>query len=285
MNSRSSPDVPRRLQTALLLVFCFCAVLFLGWVDIQSGPEVALYVFYLVPIVAATWFVNEGAGAALSLLSGGLAAYDTEVLSGLIGRSPLTGIWAVISRLIFFLFAVWLVGRLRRSMESIRRMAMTDSLTDVYNARAFFDFLEKEMARSRRYKRPTSLMYLDLDNFKTINDTFGHQTGDSALEIVAATLKSSVRLTDIVTRLGGDEFAVLLPETAEDDARTIAQRARENMAREMSARRWPLSFSVGLSTCRDDLCTADELLRVADDLMYQVKRSGKNGILNQVMGQ
>jgi hypothetical protein len=172
MNSRSSPDVPRRLQTALLLVFCFCAVLFLGWVDIQSGPEVALYVFYLVPIVAATWFVNEGAGAALSLLSGGLAAYDTEVLSGLIGRSPLTGIRAVISRLIFFLFAVWLVGRLRRSMKSIRTMAMTDSLTDVYNARAFFDFLEKEMARSRRYKRPTSLMYLDLDNFKTINDTF-----------------------------------------------------------------------------------------------------------------
>jgi diguanylate cyclase (GGDEF)-like protein len=187
--------------------------------------------------------------------------------------------------LIFFLFAVWLVGRLRRSMEFVRRMAMTDSLTEVYNARAFFDFLEKEMARGRRYKRPISLMYLDLDNFKSINDTFGHQTGDSALEIVAATLKNSVRSTDIVARLGGDEFAVLLPETAEDDARTIAQRARENMAREMSARRWPLSFSVGLSTCRDELCTADELVRNADDLMYQVKRSGKNGILNQVIGR
>ncbi len=285
MDSRSSPEVPRRLRTAILLVLCFGAVLFLGWVDIRSGPEVALYIFYLIPIVIASWLVSEYAGAGLSILSGGLAAYDTEVLSGLIGRSPWIGIWASLSRLIFFLFAVWLVGRLRRSMESIRRMAMTDSLTEVYNARAFFDFLEKEMARSRRYKRPTSLMYLDLDNFKTINDTFGHQIGNSALEIVAATLKNSVRLTDIVARLGGDEFAVLLPETAEDDARAIAQRARENMAREMTARRWSLTFSVGLSTCRDELCTADELLRNADDLMYQVKRSGKNGILNRVMGQ
>lgn len=283
MNNRSSPEVPRRTRTALILAGCFCFVLLWGWVDIRSGPEVALYVFYLIPIVVSTWFVNDLAGAAISLLSGSLAAYDTEVLSGIIRRNFWTGSWASISRLIFFLVTVWLVGRLRRNLESIRQMAMTDSLTGVYNARAFFDFLEKEMARSRRYKRPTSLMYLDLDNFKTINDTFGHQTGNTALEIVAATIKKSVRLTDIVARLGGDEFTVLLPETAEEDARTIAERARENMAREMTARRWPLTFSLGLSTCRDELCTADELLRTADDLMYQVKRTGKNGILNQVM--
>jgi diguanylate cyclase (GGDEF)-like protein len=148
----------------------------------------------------------------------------------------------------------------------------------VYNARAFFDFLEKEMARSRRYGRPTSLMYLDLDNFKSINDTFGHQVGNTALEVAAGTLKNSVRAADIVARLGGDEFAVLLPETDEEDARTIAERARENLVRETGLKHWPLTFSVGLSTCRDEFCTVDELIQVADDLMYQVKRSGKNGI-------
>ncbi len=243
----------------------------------------ALSVFYLIPIVASTWFVNESAGVAVSLLCGGLAAYDSELLSGLMYRNFWVGLWAGVSRLIFFLVTVWLVGRLRRSMESIRQMAMTDSLTGVYNVRAFLDFMEREMERSRRFKRPVSLIYLDLDNFKIINDTFGHQTGNSALGIVAGVLKASVRLTDIVARLGGDEFAVLLPETAEEAARAIAERARENMVREMNVHRWPLTFSVGVSTCRKDLCSADELIQVADDLMYQVKRSGKNGILYHVM--
>ncbi|HEY5118743.1 MAG TPA: GGDEF domain-containing protein [Anaerolineales bacterium] len=255
----------------------------MGWIDLQMGTEVALTVFYLIPIVVSIWFVNENAGVAVSLVSGVLAAYDTEVVSGLIYRDFMIGAWAILSRLVFFLVTVWLVGELHRNMEFIHKMAMTDNLTGVYNARAFFDFLQKEVARSHRYKRSISLMYLDLDNFKMINDTLGHQTGNSALAIVAGTLKNSVRLTDIVARFGGDEFAVLLPETEQEAARAIAERAQENMVREMNANHWPLTFSVGLSTCQDELCTADELIQVADDLMYQVKRSGKNGILYQIM--
>jgi diguanylate cyclase (GGDEF)-like protein len=284
MNIPSSPHASQRMRNTLFAVLCFFLVLIMGWIDIQLSPDLALSVFYLIPIVISAWFVNEGVGAAVSLLSGGLAAYDSEVLSGLIYRNAWIGIWAIVSRLIFFLFTVWLVGRLRRSMESIRQMAMTDSLTGVYNVRAFLDFMEREMERSRRYRRPISLIYLDLDNFKEINDTFGHQAGNSALEIVAGVLKTSVRLTDIVARLGGDEFAVLLPETAEEAARTIAERAREGMAREMKAKSWPLTFSVGVATCRKELCTVDELIRIADDLMYRVKRSGKNGILFQTPG-
>jgi diguanylate cyclase (GGDEF)-like protein len=284
MNIHSSPHASRRIRNAVLLLLSSFLVLGWAWVDFEMGTEVALSVFYLVPIVLCAWFVHESAGAAMSLLSGAIAAYDTEVLSGLIYRNVWVGIWASVSRLIFFLVAVWLVGRLRRNLGSIRQMAMTDSLTGAYNARAFIDFLQKEMERSRRYKRPISLMYLDLDNFKTINDTFGHQIGNSVLENVAATLKASVRLTDMVARLGGDEFAVLLPETAEEAARAIAARAEENMIREMKAHRWPLTFSAGVAVCREDYCTADELIRVADDLMYQVKRSGKNGILFQTPG-
>ncbi|MGD0806282.1 MAG: GGDEF domain-containing protein [Anaerolineales bacterium] len=283
MNIRSSPHPSRNVQKGLLFLLSILLVLSLGWIDLQMGTEVALTVFYLVPIVVATWFVNESAGVAVSLVGGVLAAYDTEVMSGLIYRDFMIGAWATLSRLVFFLVTVWLVAELHRSMESIRKMAMTDSLTGVYNARAFFDFLQKEIERSRRYKRPISLIYLDLDNFKMINDTLGHQTGNSALAIVAGTLKNSVRLTDIVARFGGDEFAVLLPETEQEAARAIAERAQENMAREMNANHWPLTFSVGLSTCREELCTADELIQVADDLMYQVKRSGKNGILYQVL--
>ena len=282
MNTRSSSPVSFWVRNALLIFGCCALVVFWGWIDIRISPEVALSVFYLIPIVISAWFVHEGAGVAVSILSGCLAAYDTEVLSGLIYRNFWVGAWAALSRLIFFLVTVWLVGRLRRNMESIRQMAMTDSLTGAYNARAFLDFLQKEMERSRRYKRPVSLMYLDLDNFKSINDTLGHQTGNSLLGSVAGALKTSVRLTDIVARLGGDEFAVLLPETGEEAARTISERAWETIAREMKVRSWPLTFSAGVATCRQDICTADELIKTADDLMYQVKRSGKNGVLYHV---
>jgi diguanylate cyclase (GGDEF)-like protein len=284
MTAHSSPLVSQNVRNAGVVLFCVLLVLGWAWVDLKMGTEVALSVFYLIPIVLCAWFVHESAGIAVSLLSGVLAAYDTEVLSGLIYRSPWVGIWASASRLIFFLFTVWLVGRLRRNMESIRQMAMTDSLTGVYNARAFFDFLQKEMERSRRYQRPISLMYLDLDNFKAINDTLGHQAGNSALENLAGALKASLRSTDIVARLGGDEFAVLLPETAQEAARAITGRAEENIVREMAVHHWPLTFSAGVATCRQNFCTADELIRTADDLMYQMKRSGKNGILFQPTG-
>jgi diguanylate cyclase (GGDEF)-like protein len=283
MSIGSSPHPSQNVQKGLLFLLSILLVLGLGWIDVQMGTEVALTVFYLIPIVVSTWFVNENAGVAVSLAGGVLAAYDSEVLSGLIYRDFMIGAWATLSRLVFFLGTVWLVGELHRSMESIRKMAMTDSLTGVYNARAFFDFLQKEVERSHRYKHPISLMYLDLDNFKMINDTLGHRIGNSALEIVAGTLKNSVRSTDIVARLGGDEFAVLLPETEQEAARAIAERAQENMVKGMKVNHWPLTFSVGLSTCREELCTADELIQVADDLMYQVKRSGKNGILYQVI--
>jgi diguanylate cyclase (GGDEF)-like protein len=282
MNTRPSPSASRRVRTLLLLILSFLLVLFWAWVDFRMGTEVAMSAFYLIPIVLAAWFVHESAGIAVSILGAGLATYNTEVLSGLIYRNFWIGVWAALSRLFFFLVTVWLTGRLRRNMESIRRMAMTDSLTGVYNARAFFDFLQKEVERSRRYQRPLSLMYLDLDNFKSINDTLGHQAGNSVLGGVAGTLKASVRLTDIVARLGGDEFVVLLPETGSDSARTIVERARENVVRDMSTRGWPLTFSAGVTTCWKDFCSADEMIRTADDLMYRVKRSGKNGILYNV---
>ena len=102
----------------------------------------------------------------------------------------------------------------------------------MYNARTFFDMLQKEIARSRRYGRPLSLIYLDIDNFKTVNDSHGHQTGNSVLSAVAAGLLQSVRRMDVVARLGGDEYSILLPETDEAAARTTVERVRENLGRE-----------------------------------------------------
>src|SRR5260370_28370660 len=102
---------------------------------------------------------------------------------------------------------------LRRSQAERARLVIQDQLTNVLNARAFADGLSQELDRNRRYPRPLALLYMDLDNFKIINDTHGHQTGDAVLRLVADAMRSSVRHADVVGRLGGDEFAVLMPET------------------------------------------------------------------------
>jgi diguanylate cyclase (GGDEF)-like protein len=234
-------------------------------------------VFYLIPVALAAWYVNEAAGVAVAILCAGFAAYGTEIQPGLLAHSPWIGLWGIASRLFFFLFAVWLVGRQRRTMDTIRTLATTDSQTGVYNARTFFDMLQKEIARSRRYGRPLSLIYLDIDNFKTVNDSYGHQTGNSVLWATAAGLLQSVRRTDIVARLGGDEFSILLPETDEAAARTTVARVRENLGRETAQKGCGVTVSIGAVTYNVLDCTADDIIRTADDLMYLVKRGGKDG--------
>ncbi len=234
-------------------------------------------VFYLIPVALAAWYVNEPAGVAVSILCAAFAAYGTEIEPGLLARSPWIGLWGITSRSFFFLFAVWLVGRQRRTMDTIRQMATTDSQTGVYNVRTFFDMLQKEIARSRRYGRPLSLIYLDIDDFKTVNDSHGHQTGNSVLSAVAAGLQQSVRRMDIIARLGGDEFSILLPETDEAAARTTVERVQENLGRETAQKGCGVTVSIGAVTYRVLDCTADDIVRAADDLMYLVKRGGKNG--------
>lgn len=278
MNSRSPSPARNAFREASILVFCLALTLVLGWLDFIASTEVVLSVFYLIPIVIAVWFVGERAALAVSLLAGGLAAYDTEVLSGVLERNAWIAVWAIVSRLVFFLFAAWLVGRQRRSMESIRRMALTDSLTGAYNARAFFELLHKEMERSRRFHHPLSLMYLDVDDFKTINDTLGHQTGNSVLGSIAASLQESVRRMDVVARLGGDEFSVLMPETGDAAVRSTVERVQETLSRKLGTKGWPVTISIGAVTYQRMDCTADDIIRKADDLMYQVKRTGKNGV-------
>jgi diguanylate cyclase (GGDEF)-like protein len=283
MTSQASPPRTHRIRNAFLLSLSIGLALLWGWIDYRTESEIVLSLFYLIPIGIAAWYVNDAAGIAVSLLCAVFAAYDTEFQSGEFARNAWIGAWAAASRLAFFLITAWLLARQRRTMDSIRRMAMTDSLTGVYNTRTFFDMLQKEMARSRRYSRPLSLIYLDIDNFKTVNDSRGHQTGNSVLAAVAEALQESVRQTDIIARLGGDEFSILLPETDEAAARTTVERVRENLGRKTADMGCGVTVSIGAVTYRRMDCSADDIVRAADDLMYQVKREGKNGVLFAVV--
>jgi diguanylate cyclase (GGDEF)-like protein len=170
------------------------------------------------------------------------------------------------------------VLRLRRS----EALSVTDDLTQLYNSRYLNQVLRREAKRASRSGRPLSLLFLDLDGFKGINDTHGHQAGSRALVEAAAVIRRCARETDVVARFGGDEFALILPDTGSEGAAAVGDRVRERLCAhpflEEAGLTVRLTASVGVATLPDVAASAEELVRAADMAMYQVKESGKNGV-------
>lgn len=135
-----------------------------------------------------------------------------------------------------------------------------------------------EIERSQRYGHPITLVYIDLDNFKMVNDQWGHRTGDQVLMVTVECIIKELRKTDIVARLGGDEFAILLPETDAEASRIVTSKLQRSLLDEMLQNQWPVTFSIGVVTFMDIPDSDDKVIQIADELMYTVKNDGKNGI-------
>jgi len=173
------------------------------------------------------------------------------------------------------------VSSLRISLEREREMARTDYLTQVANSRYFAEIASNEIKRAGRYLHPFTVAYLDIDDFKSVNDRWGHSTGDQLLALVADTIRSNIRATDSIARLGGDEFVFLLPETGYDAASVVIQKVNQSLQAAMGRKGWPVTFSIGVVTFRTPPDSVDGMIRVADAFMYSVKHSGKNRIQHQ----
>jgi diguanylate cyclase (GGDEF)-like protein len=168
--------------------------------------------------------------------------------------------------------------QLRLALDHEKSLSRVDFLTQVPNRRAFYEVVRLEAMRSRRYKRFLTLAYLDLDNFKQVNDQLGHEAGDEVLRSVAQTLRGNLRDTDSVSRLGGDEFALLLPETNQEQAGIVIAKLRAALRKEMQACPCPVTFSIGLATFAAPKQSVDEMIKVADGLMYSVKKNRKDSL-------
>lgn len=168
--------------------------------------------------------------------------------------------------------------------EELKKISITDSLTGLLNRRYFQERLIEEMERSKRHKLPLSIMILDVDDFKVINDTFGHPAGDEALKGLARSIRNSIRAIDVAARYGGEEFTVILPQTSKQDATVIAERICSEVTRLepspiIRQDKWPFSVSLGLATFPEDATSVEDLIRNADTALYAAKAQGKNRVM------
>ena len=255
----------------------FIIVGLLGLLDYATGNELTLSLFYLVPIILVTWAVDRKTGLFMSFISG-LTVLSAEIAAGQTYSSPIFYFLNTLIRTSFYVIVVYLLSELQASRREEQLAARMDFITGAVNARYFNDLLQMEINRIRRYPHPITLVYVDVDNFKLVNDLFGHRIGDEVLRCIAAELKSHLRMTDTVARLGGDEFVLLLPSTRQPEARLVVSKVYAHLNETMKRKNWPVTFSMGVVTCEFSPYSAEQLVNMADELMYEVKNSTKNDI-------
>ncbi len=266
-----------RGNSTLKTVFFYSLLFAISYIDYSFGAEISFSLFYLIPISAISWLQGVRYGFISSVFSAVLweiADYKT----GHLYSTVFIRYWDWGVRFGFFLIVNLLVSQLKRVMDREKEKAVTDSLTGLSNRRAFHDHAELELKRAKRYNHNFSVAYIDLDNFKVVNDTYGHLEGDELLKAVANELRKSARETDIVARLGGDEFALLFTEVDLDQSEKAVDKIFLNLKSLMEIRGWNVTLSIGLVFFEKYPEHVNDMIKLADDLMYDVKRMGKNGL-------
>lgn len=253
-------------------------ILLVGYVDLRTSAQVSMMLLYAVPILLSSRYCGRFEGITVSAFATA-SWFFVVVKHNPLEESSVVLSWNTITRFgIFALIAytVSLQAHLRKALERENLRANTDRLTGLLNNGAFRERVEEEINEAQRYNHPISLAFIDLDNFKQVNDTQGHAKGDILLQLVSQTIIHSIRKTDIAGRIGGDEFTICFTETGEEHVREAVGKlikAFEIMTRQSD---WPVTASIGVVTCTVITDSYDELLGKADKLMYLAKERGMN---------
>jgi diguanylate cyclase (GGDEF)-like protein len=272
--SSRSPETIFFISIALLLM--------LGWFDYLTG-DYSLIVFYLIPVSLAAWFVSKRSGLILCVLALITRITADEAYNTFSFQNSALHYWNISIEFVFLMIMSLLFSMLKENLNDEKEQARIDPLTGALNRRAFFDLAEQEVNRSRRYSRSLTVAYIDLDNFKAVNDRFGHNAGDELLVTVVETIRSNIRSYEILSRFGGDEFVIMLPEADEEAALSFLTKIQCQLQQAMAHRNWPVSVSIGAIIYLSAPPDVDEIIRRADELMYSVKRSGKDRVLHTVV--
>ncbi|HEB54284.1 MAG TPA: GGDEF domain-containing protein [bacterium] len=257
-------------------------VVLVAGLDWLSRAEIAASLAYLLPISLAAWVLGRLAGAITALLCAGSWLVIDLILHSDGVEPTLEVVNLIVLTIAFQLFGL-VLATLREELDNARRLAGTDPLTSVHNRRAFWSAAAREVRRGHRHGVPFSLAYIDVDGFKSVNDTFGHGAGDALLRRIALALQEDLRALDMVARLGGDEFVLLLPGTDDAGAGRVITRLQKRLARAAWRQPFDIDFSIGVLTVLSAPESVEQLVARADQLMYQVKRSGRGLVLFDVL--
>jgi len=254
-----------------------------AWLHFISGLAYDFHLLFILPVLFVAWFAGAVAGCAMAVLSVLLWYWADRLLLGAqVELFPL--LFNKAMRLAIFLTGVWLLHQLRKVLERESRLAREDALTELPSRREFYSQGRRALALARRQNTPFAAVFIDLDRFKEVNDTLGHETGDQLLKAVSAALRARLRASDIAGRLGGDEFALILPGMGYGPAAHYVEELRQRLLHAMQQEDWPVTFSIGVASYRRAPDDFDRLLARADALMYEVKNSGRDDILIRECG-
>lgn len=280
-------DIPRliitklsALERALFFLFIILFVLLIGYLHYLVGMAYEFYLLFLIPIALASWFFGRAAAYFVVFFIAGVWALGDAVLMDPSVDSGVL-IFNSIMRLMVFLSASWLLIFLRILFDRESRYAREDDLTGLFNRREFYELGRVALARANRQSVPISIVFMDVDKFKEVNDTFGHKAGDKLLTTVADTIKRSIRSTDIAGRIGGDEFALILIDLNAVAALSLIEKLRSALLDGMSKERWPATFSIGVASFNSSPREFEIAVAKADALMYHAKRTGRDKIIQE----
>ncbi|OQA33740.1 MAG: Diguanylate cyclase DosC [Betaproteobacteria bacterium ADurb.Bin341] len=249
-----------------------------AWLHFISGLAYDFHLLFILPVLFVAWFAGAVAGCVVAVLSVLLWYWADRLLLGAqVEFFPL--LFNKAMRLAIFLTGVWLLHQLRKVLERESQLAREDALTGLHSRREFYSQGRRALALAHRQNAPFTAVFIDLDRFKEVNDTLGHETGDQLLKAVSAALSAHLRASDIAGRLGGDEFALILTGMGYGPAAHYVEELRQRLLHAMQQEDWPVTFSIGVASYRRAPDDFERLLARADALMYEVKNSGRDDIL------
>ena|SRR5579859_3217796 len=265
----------RRSRPFLACIAIF-GLVFVSCLRYFTPAELQVTFLFLLPISFATWFLSPLIGCLFVVVATGvLLVVDMRHPDGA-HQSIL--VYNALINLGFFSVVVFIFSEVRTLYKREQELSLHDPLTGLLNHRAFVEKVATENRRLQRHPNSLTLAYIDLDNFKWVNDQHGHAAGDALLQSVAHVMTSTVRSTDFVARLGGDEFVILLPDTNSDAAKSVMAKVHEKLLRHLQEENYRVTFSIGAVTFATMRDSPTQMIYMADETMYAVKQRGKNGV-------
>ena len=278
------PSLPRfeALGRPAALLLGVLGVFAVGALDFVTGVEIQVAPLYFVPVGFISWRLGRRTGFACGVLSAAVG-HAADAFTGLGRAGAVVQAWNTCVSLAALLVVARLVAELHERLERERESTRTDALTGLANGNAFRERVTLEVARTRRWRRPLTLAYVDLDDFKAVNDEFGQAVGDEVLRTVAVALRSAIRATDLAARIEGDRFTLLFPETDRPGARRVLESVLDRLHQDLIRAGWPVTASIG-SVTTIEASSTESLLRQADQVLYEVKKAGKAAVRSAEAG-